>query len=259
MLFLAITCALLYSWLTANPHDVELLLLAFAPVFHVMICSPKVILPQMVLTTSIELFKQAGEVNATLLEMKTERTIKLLKLLSTLQAQARRVAKLNGGGGKKGTPPKPPPRLDAAKEAELRQAFELFDSDKSGNIDANELGDVMKSLGVTLDATELANMMAQMDASGDGQVSFVEFCAVMGSEGEEQSADAIGKAIFKLVDKDGSGKITHSELRTTLLSLGTGLTDDDITAALELFDTGNDGSITLHEFVQVLELMKTFE
>ena len=69
----------------------------------------------------------------------------------------------------------------------------------------------------------------------------------------------VAHSIFKLVDKDGSGKITMSELRATLMVMSNTLSEDDITAALDLFDTGNDGVITQHEFVQVLELMKTFE
>ena len=117
----------------------------------------------------------------------------------------------------------------------------------------------MLSLGISLDENELANVMVQMDASGDGQVSFEEFCDVMGGSDEPEEPKAIAEAIFKMVDKDGSGEISHAELRTSLLSLGAGLTEDDIRAALELFDTGNDGAITEHEFVQVLELMKTFE
>ena len=101
---------------------------------------PQVILPLMVVSTSIESMKKAGDINTTLVEMKTEKTMKLLKLLSTLQAQAKRAAKLQAGGAAKAGGPKAP--LDPAKEAELKTAFELFDADKSGNIDSAELGQV---------------------------------------------------------------------------------------------------------------------
>ena len=105
---------------------------------------------------------------------------------------------------------------------------------------------------------ELRKAASTLDDSKT-ELTFSEFCEVMGSEGEPQPPDVIARAIFKLVDKDGSGKITHAELRATLLSLGAGLTEEDVVAALELFDSGNDGTITAHEFVQVIEHMKTFE
>ena len=50
------------------------------------------------------------------------------------------------------------------------QDAEWFRVYTRGEIDSKELQGVMKSLGVNLDETELANLMVQMDASGDGQV-----------------------------------------------------------------------------------------
>ena len=64
---------------------------------------------------------------------------------------------------------------------------------------------------------------------------------------------------FNLIDRDGSGKITTSELRETLLSMGQSLTLEEIDAAMTVFDRNGSGDITKHEFMQTLEMMKTFE
>merc|ERR1719171_1331896 len=178
MLTCAIVLAVVYTWLNANPGDTYFLLLALMPVLDTMITSPKSILPMIVMTTSCELMKKQGDIGQTLTEMKTEKTLKMLKMLHTLQAQAKKAQKLQKLD-KRNRPgvPKPKPRdIDAAQEAELRQAFELFDKDGSGSIDREELRAVMASLGVELGESELATLYAQMDPSGDGVIDFEEFC-----------------------------------------------------------------------------------
>lgn len=78
--------------------------------------------------------------------------------------------------------------------AEYKKAFSLFDKDGSGEIDADELGTVMKSLGVETTDEELEEMLALADADGSGEIDFNEFLALMtermGSEGEEQLRNA---------------------------------------------------------------------
>merc|ERR1719487_1345525 len=105
-----------------------------------------------VMTTSVELMKKKTTIDETLIEMKTEKTLKMLKMLNTLQAQAKKAKKLQSLD-KKNRPGMPKPKakeLDPAMEAELRQAFELFDKDNSGSIDKEELKAVMASLGQDL-------------------------------------------------------------------------------------------------------------
>ena len=106
----------------------------------------------------------------------------MLKMLNTLQAQARRAQKLQGIKPFSRTRQTKPKERDPAQEAELQQAFELFDVDGSGFIDKNELAECMQSLGVTLGDSELSNLYAEMDPSGDGQVGAMAGQACPGLE-----------------------------------------------------------------------------
>ena len=74
-----------------------------------------------------------------------------------------------------------------------------------------------------------------------------------------QGAEETAAAIFSILDADRSGKITTSELMATLKGMNVGLSDDEIMAAMQLFDHNKSGDITKHEFIQAVELMKTFE
>jgi len=64
-------------------------------------------------------------------------------------------------------------------DEELKEAFRVFDTDDSGEIDKKELKRLMKKLGQKLSEAELDAMMAEVDTNGDGVISFEEFKALM--------------------------------------------------------------------------------
>ena len=58
------------------------------------------------------------------------------------------------------------------QEAELRQAFRVFDIDGDGLIDADELRQTMANLGETLSDHDIHAMISEADRNGDGKVDF---------------------------------------------------------------------------------------
>ena len=50
--------------------------------------------------------------------------------------------------------------------AELREAFNLFDTDASGSISTSELGDVLSTLGEPASEEELATIIQEIDKDG---------------------------------------------------------------------------------------------
>lgn len=262
MLWTAICLAVCYTWMTSRPGDTPFLLLGFLPVFDVLLVAPKRIMPMLTVVTSIEMMKKAGDIKETVDEMKMEKTLKMLKMLQTLRGQAKRAARLAAADKQKrpGAPKPKPKEIDPVQEEELREAFDLFDKDGSGQMDTAELGDCLKSLGVELDETALNALAAQMDTSGDGIIDFEEFKEAMASSvDEKETPGQIASSIFQMLDSDGSGKITSQELKDMVKTVNPDLTDDDVAAAMTLFDTDNSGQITEKEFRQALEKMKTFD
>ena len=57
-------------------------------------------------------------------------------------------------------------KLTDAQLDEFREAFNMFDKDGGGSIDAGELKDLMKSVGQEPSDAELRDMIAAADASG---------------------------------------------------------------------------------------------
>lgn len=62
---------------------------------------------------------------------------------------------------------------------EIRRAFEVFDCNGNGYIDAGELRRVMTAFGEALTEEEVNDMMAEADTNGDGRIDYDEFKAMM--------------------------------------------------------------------------------
>ena len=67
----------------------------------------------------------------------------------------------------------------AVKEAEMKEAFALFDANGDGTITVTELGQAMRQLGQNPTDQELQDMINEVDADGNGTLEFDEFCNLM--------------------------------------------------------------------------------
>ena len=64
----------------------------------------------------------------------------------------------------------------------LREAFKMFDKDKSGYIEAREIATVAFTLGEALTEDELLDFMKEADTDGDGRLNYNEFVKAMTSK-----------------------------------------------------------------------------
>lgn len=67
------------------------------------------------------------------------------------------------------------PTLTEDQRQEIKEAFELFDSDKDGAIDYHELKVAMRALGFDLKKAEVLKLLRDHDRRGDGLMEFEDF------------------------------------------------------------------------------------
>ena len=65
------------------------------------------------------------------------------------------------------------------QKQEIREAFDLFDTDGSGTIDAKELKVAMRALGFEPKKEEIKKMIQDIDKDGSGTIDFNEFLEMM--------------------------------------------------------------------------------
>lgn len=65
----------------------------------------------------------------------------------------------------------PKPELTEDQKQEVREAFDLFDSDGSGTIDVKELKVALRALGFEPRKEEMTKMISEVDKEATGKIS----------------------------------------------------------------------------------------
>ncbi|KAL8616816.1 Centrin-1 [Nucella lapillus] len=155
------------------------------------------------------------------------------------------------GGGRKKTGPKC--ELTEEQKQEIREAFDLFDADGSGTIDAKELKVAMRALGFEPKKEEIKKMIAEIDKEGTGTIDFNDFLTIMTQKMSEKDAKEEILKAFRLFDDDETGKISFRNLKRVAKELGENLTDEELQEMIDEADRDGDGEINQEEFLRIMK------
>ena len=115
----------------------------------------------------------------------------------------------------------------------MNEAFNFFDTDKTGDITVEQLGRVMRMVLIDPTDIELLDMLNEVDSDGNGTVDIEEFEQLYSRVMKDGSKDQEMEERFSLFDRDGNGSVDREELKTVLRQLGEKLSDEEID---EMFD-----------------------
>uniref|UniRef100_A0A669CXU5 Centrin 3 n=1 Tax=Oreochromis niloticus TaxID=8128 RepID=A0A669CXU5_ORENI len=149
--------------------------------------------------------------------------------------------------------------LTEDQKHEIKEAFELFDTDKDKEIDYHELKVAMRALGFEVKKVDVLKILKDYDREGNGKITFEDFSEVVTDRIlERDPKEEIMKA-FKLFDDDESGKISLRNLRRVARELGENISDEELRSMIEEFDTDGDGesnqTITFLSFLSDLYIV----
>ncbi|XP_050129418.1 probable calcium-binding protein CML20 [Malus sylvestris] len=163
------------------------------------------------------------------------------------------MASLYGGASRKEKPRGRHHGLTQQKRQEIKEAFELFDTDGSGTIDAKELNVAMRALGFEMTEEQINQMIADVDKDGSGAIDFDEFAHMMTAKiGERDTKEELMKA-FQLIDLDRNGKISAADIKNIAKDLGENFTDREIQEMIEEADRDRDGEVNADEFIRMMK------
>uniref|UniRef100_A0A1A8FE15 Centrin 4 n=1 Tax=Nothobranchius korthausae TaxID=1143690 RepID=A0A1A8FE15_9TELE len=136
---------------------------------------------------------------------------------------------------------------------EIKEAFNLFDTDGTGTIDVKEIKVAMRALGFDPKKDEIKAMVADFVKDGSVTVSFSDFVSMMTQKmTEKDSTEEIMKA-FRLFDDDGTGKISFKNLKRVAKELGENLTDVELQEMIDEADQDGDGEVSEQEFLRIMK------
>ncbi len=149
------------------------------------------------------------------------------------------------------------PGLSEDEIEEIREAFNLFDTDGSGTIDPKELTTAMKSLGFEAKNKTVYQMICDIDKDGNNEINFDEFLDVMTAKMSTTDSREDIQKVFNLFDDDSTGYITLQNLKRVANELGDTMSDAEMLEMIERADTDQDGQISMDEFYAIMT-KKTF-
>ncbi|KPI83141.1 putative centrin putative caltractin [Leptomonas seymouri] len=167
---------------------------------------------------------------------------------------------------------------------EIREAFDLFDTDGSGTIDVRELRIAMRALGFEPRKEELRQLVsdaaggngytvstgngtsssannssttstavAAATGNGSGVVTYSQFVHMMAQKmSQRDSREEMLKA-FVLFDTEGTGKISFQNLKRVAMELGENMTDAELQEMIDEADRDGDGEVNEDEFLRLMK------
>jgi len=135
--------------------------------------------------------------------------------------------------------------------------FSIFDDDRNGYIDKNELMKTYNGMGHELSDEKATELIRSVDKDGDMRIDFNEFSALMKKfmtskllEQDDRIEDF--RAMFKDADTDYSGYLDPTEVYSCLLKNGIEITREELINLIAEFDVDGDQQIGIDEFVAMM-------
>ena len=149
------------------------------------------------------------------------------------------------------------PGLSVDEVEEIKEAFDIFDPENSGQIAVSELISAMKSLGFDTKNPAIYKMVAEMDADGNGAIDFEEFLDMMTARISEKNAMADLDRVFKLFDENRQGQITVESLARVAKDLGEDISLEELKEIVQRADLNANGKLDFEDFYAIMT-KKTF-
>ena len=137
---------------------------------------------------------------------------------------------------------------------EIKEAFDLFDGDNSGEIDSEELKQALKNLGIDAKNQTLTNMMTDLDKDGSGKIDFDEFISMMTAKMSDRDTREDLEKVFRLFlgDDDKADKITIKHLKRVARELNENMSDEELQEMITRADLNKDSGVDFEEFYSIM-------
>ncbi|CAB4377533.1 EF-hand [Rhizophagus irregularis] len=151
--------------------------------------------------------------------------------------------------------------LTIEQQQEIREAFDLFDTEGKGIIDIKELKVAIRALGfeppkkdeIKKLLSEINNKSTSESDDNVDTIDFDSFNKIMAVKMSERNLNDEFLKVFQLFDDDDTGKITFKNLKRIAKELSEDISDDHLREMIEEADLNGDGEVDENEFIHLLK------
>ncbi|XP_077231974.1 calcium-binding protein CP1-like [Tasmannia lanceolata] len=136
---------------------------------------------------------------------------------------------------------------------DFRQAFDVLDTDQDGKISEDDLRSFYSGFNTTEE--EIGSMIAIADSNKDGFVEFDEFANVLGRhKTTSPPGNGLMEEVFRIMDRDGDGKVGFHDLTSYMNWAGFATTDEDIKAMIQMGGGDEKDGVSYEGLLKILAL-----
>ncbi|KAK6167968.1 hypothetical protein SNE40_021884 [Patella caerulea] len=140
-------------------------------------------------------------------------------------------------------------------DSEIRELFRIFDKNHDNTISSNELGKVLKCMGIEMPDQDIHMYMEELDKEGNGRIEYREFHTFMQEElkkvEDPEHQEQTVRSAFRVFDKQSEGLIGLTELKSAMKNLGEPLTDLELDDMITMVKINDEDKIDYEEFIKV--------
>ena len=136
---------------------------------------------------------------------------------------------------------------------DLKEVFDVFDSQNNGFVNPPDLRRALKVLGFKVTREEARKLVRDVGTKTSGYVDFNEFLDII-IEKQGDSRDIYDEILqgFKMFDYDNTEKITVDNLRRACVDAGVKFSDSELVEMMEEADQNGDRLVDKEEFIKIM-------
>jgi len=139
--------------------------------------------------------------------------------------------------------------LNAETVIKLKEVFDVFDYDASGNVSADELVNTIRALNLEAQAQQV--LMIVNNSGHTGEMDFGIFLSIFGFNGDSQNETTL-QSVFEAFDLSGHGEFGAEDFERVAASVGEHFSAAEVDQIISYADKDRDGVIKYEEFVQIV-------
>ena len=126
------------------------------------------------------------------------------------------------------------------EKQEIKEAFDLFDSESKGAIDVKKLKVAMKALGFEAKKEEIRKILSRIDESGEGIIRYDDFFNIMTQKMLEKEPVKEMKKGCILIPEERHDKISLKHLQKVAEELGENMTIEELQKMIKEADRNGE-------------------
>ena len=142
--------------------------------------------------------------------------------------------------------------ITSNKEKEFKNIFDKYDSNKDGNVNSDELANILKAININVSDEEIKEIIEEIELEGNNEINFENFVSIVNRREKDVDTEEEVLKAFKFFDKEGNGLININDLKYIMINVSKNLSEAEIDDMLKEADLDMDGFINYEEFIRSL-------